>query len=215
MIQIILVEDHIVVRNGIKILLETDKDLKIVAEASNGAQVLEYLKGGGTADMILTDINMPEMDGISLLKEIKITHPKIKVVMLSMHDNELYIKESFLKGALGYLLKSVGTNELIFAIKHIHNGGRYLCTELTMNVLKRGFSNDQNIEEKEGPKVDFSEREVEVLQLIAEGMTNLEMADKLFISKRTIEGYRQALIEKTGARNTAALIRYAALNGVL
>lgn len=215
MIKIILVEDHNVVRNGIKILLEADKNLMIVAEASNGKQALEYLKGGGAADMILTDINMPEMDGISLLKEIMRTHPVIKVVMLSMHDNELYIKQSFEKGASGYLLKSVGTNELIFAIKHIKNGGRYLCTELTMNVLDRGFTNDQVVEVQEGPKVDFSAREVEVLRFIAEGMTNLEMADKLFISKRTIEGYRQALIEKTGARNTAALIRYAALKGVL
>ncbi|MBC8986342.1 response regulator transcription factor [Pedobacter sp. N36a] len=215
MIQVILVEDHNVVRNGIRLLLDTDSDINIAFEAAQGKQVLDYLNSGGYADMILTDINMPEMDGISLLKEVKRTHPTVKILMLSMHDHELYIQKAFQKGASGYLLKSVSTNELIFAIKHINNGGKYLGTELTMNLLERKPLTGRSFVEKEELKVEFSIREAEVLQLIAEGMTNLEMADKLFVSKRTIEGYRQAMIEKSGVRNTAALIRYALLNGIL
>lgn len=215
MIQVILVEDHNVVRNGIRLLLETDSNINIVTEAAHGKQALAYLNAGGEADIILTDINMPEMDGISLLKEVKRTYPTVKIIMLSMHDNELYIKQAFQKGASGYLLKSVSMNELIFAIKHINSGGKYLGTELTMNLLDQKPVGSVNLVEKEGPKIEFSTREAEVLQFIAEGMTNLEMADKLFVSKRTIEGYRQAMIEKSGVRNTAALIKYAVVHGIL
>jgi DNA-binding NarL/FixJ family response regulator len=213
MIQVVLAEDHNIVRNGIRMILEIDKGIHIAAEAVNGRQVLEYLSKAEKTDVVLADVNMPELDGLALLKEIKALGLDTKVVILSMHDNEKYISEAFTHGASGYLLKSVSADELIFALKHVHSGGQYLCSELAMKVFEKSIHCGPDILTISNEKIDFSAREIEVLHLIAEGLTNSEMSDKLFISKRTVEGHRQSLLEKTGSRNTAALIRYAVLNG--
>lgn len=213
MIQVILAEDHNIVRNGIRMILEIDKGIHIAAEAINGKQVLEYLSEPDKPDVILADINMPELDGLGLLKELKARNLNTKVVILSMHDNEKYISQAFLDGASGYLLKSVSADELIFAIKHVHSGGKYLCSELAIKMFEKCVQTGQNVLTVSDEKIDLSAREIEILHLIAEGLTNNEMSDKLFISKRTVEGHRQSLLEKTGTRNTAALIRYAVLHG--
>ena len=213
MIQVLLAEDHNIVRNGIRMLLEMDKGINVAWEAVNGREVLEYIARGEKIDVVLADINMPEVDGISLLKEMKIVSPQTKIVMLSMHDNEKYVSQAFLEGASGYLLKNVSADELIFALKHVNMGGRYLCSELAIRMLDKLVQSGHHSLAASESKIEFSMREIEVLHLIAEGLTNHEMSDKLFISKRTIEGHRQSLIEKTGSRNTAALIRYAVLNG--
>lgn len=213
MVQVLLAEDHNIVRNGIRMLLEMDKSINVAGEAVNGREVLEYIAKGDKIDVVLADINMPELDGISLLKEMKMVSPETKIVMLSMHDNEKYVSQAFLEGASGYLLKNVSADELIFALKHVNTGGRYLCSELAIRMLDKVVQSGHHSIAATESKIDFSMREIEVLHLIAEGLTNHEMSDKLFISKRTIEGHRQSLIEKTGSRNTAALIRYAVLNG--
>lgn len=215
MLQVLLAEDHNIVRNGIRMLLETDKSINIVGEAVNGREVLEHIAKGHKIDVVLADINMPELDGISLVKEMRIVSPEIKVVMLSMHDNEKYIAQAFLEGASGYLLKNVSADELIFSLKHVYTGGKYLCSELAMKMLDKLIKNGHNSISLAESNIEFSTREIEVLHLIAEGLTNNEMSEKLFISKRTIEGHRQSLIDKTGSRNTAALIRFAVLNGII
>jgi DNA-binding NarL/FixJ family response regulator len=214
MVQVLLAEDHNIVRNGIRMLLEMDKDINVTGEAVNGREVLEHISKGGQIDIVLADINMPEIDGITLLKEMKSISPETRIVMLSMHDNEKYVSQAFLEGAAGYLLKNVSADELIFALKHVNIGGKYLCAELAIGMLDKLIQNGYNSVVSD-TKIDFSVREIEVLHLIAEGLTNSEMSDRLFISKRTIEGHRQSLIEKTGSRNTAALIRYAVLNGIV
>jgi len=215
MLQVLLAEDHNIVRNGIRMLLETDKDINIAAEAVNGLEVLEYIASGQQVDVILADINMPGMDGITLLKEMKLRKPETCIMMLSMHDNEKYVAEAFMEGASGYLLKSVSADELIFSLKHVCTGGKYLCSELAIRMLDKLLHNGYHSVSDTKVAIEFSLREIEVLHLIAEGLTNNEMSEQLFISKRTVEGHRQSLIEKTGARNTAALIRYAVLNGVI
>jgi DNA-binding NarL/FixJ family response regulator len=215
MLHILLAEDHNIVRNGIKMLLEMDKNITIAGEAVNGKEVLDLVKSGMPVDIILADINMPELDGISLLKEMKMLSPSTLIVMLSMHDNEKYVAQAFLEGASGYLLKSVSADELIFALKHVQTGGKYLCSELAIGMLEKSVHTGHSSVSSTEPNIDFSLREIEVLNLIAEGLTNKEISDKLFISKRTTEGHRQSLIEKTGSRNTAALIRFAVLNGYL
>lgn len=212
MLQVVLAEDHNIVRNGIKMLLEMDKNISIAAEAENGLQVMDFVRTGAHIDVILADINMPQMDGISLLKEIRLFDPRIAVVMLSMHDNDKYITQAFLEGSSGYLLKNVSADELIFSLKYVSDGGKYLCSELAMRFFNKMVQQGNH---NSGSQIDFSLREIEVLHLIAEGQTNQEMAEKLFISKRTVEGHRQSLIEKTGSRNTAALIRYSVLNGII
>jgi DNA-binding NarL/FixJ family response regulator len=215
MINLILAEDHNIVRNGISLLLGADKEISIKGEAVNGLEVINMLTGGVAADMVLADINMPEMDGISLIKEIKKNSPQTKIVILSMLDNEKYVAQAFAEGAAGYLLKSASADELIFALKHVNSGGKYLCSELSIRLLDKLQHTVHMPFDKSIHEIDFSLREIEILHLIAEGLTNSEMSEKLFISKRTIEGHRQSLIEKTGSRNTAALIRFAVLNGIV
>ncbi|WP_316821000.1 response regulator transcription factor [Pedobacter gandavensis] len=215
MLHILLAEDHNIVRNGIKMLLETDQGINVVAEAENGLEALNYLNTGAQVDIILADINMPELDGMMLLKEMKGKNSAAQVVMLSMHDNEKYVLQAFEAGAKGYLLKSISAEELIFALKHVGSGGKYLCSELSIRMLEKG--GQPSIQANEQPETiqNYSDREIEILSLIAEGLTNTEISERLFISKRTVEGHRQTLIEKTGARNTPALIYYAVLNRLI
>lgn len=215
MLKIILAEDHVIVRNGIKLLLETQEGIEVIAEADNGQEVLDIIGSGTVPDIVLTDINMPEMDGISLIRELKASYPAIKVIILSMLDNEKYIAQAFIEGSHGYLLKNVNENEMLFALKTVAAGTRYLCVELTEKLLEQFIHTLSVQTEQEGNQIDLSMREIEVLHLVAEGFTNQEMADKLFLSKRTIEGHRQMLIDKTGSKNTAALIRFAVVNGFL
>jgi len=214
MINILLAEDHNIVRNGIKMLLEADEQIRVVGEAVNGIEVLKQI-AAQPIDMILADINMPEMDGMQLLREVKQKHPKIKVIMLSMHDHEKYVMEAFKNGCDGYLLKNIGAEELIFAVKFVHQGRKYLCAELTMSLMDNLLKSKQYLTVMSENEIDFSLRELEILQLIAEGLTNLEMSEKLFLSKRTIEGHRQSLLDKTGSKNSAALIRYGVLHGLI
>lgn len=215
MLNLILAEDHNVVRNGIKMLLEMDKQINVVGEAVNGLEVLAFVNSGMEIDVVLADINMPEMDGITLISKLKEINPAIKILMLSMLDNEKYISEAFTGGASGYLLKSASADELIFAIKHVNGGGKYLSSELSLRLLDRQIQKAMMEYDVNDAHKAFSSREIDVLQLIAEGLTNTEMSERLFISKRTIEGHRQNLIEKTGSRNTASLIKFAVLNGIL
>lgn len=212
MLKVLLAEDHHIVRKGIRMLLETDQEINIVGEAMNGTEVLKQLGDIKKIDVVLTDINMPEMDGIALLKALKVIDAGIHVVMFSMHDHEKYVAQAFMAGVSGYLLKNISADELIFCLKHVNNGGKYLCAELSMRLLNRiaQYDDDMAI-----PEITLSEREMEILRLIAEGFTNQEMSEKLFISRRTVEGHRQCLIDKTETRNTASLIRYAVLNGLV
>lgn len=214
MLRIILAEDHNIVRNGLKMLLEADGGFSIIGEATNGQEVLDLLSTGANVDLILADINMPHMDGISLIKELNNSYPKVQIIVLSMLENEKYVAQAFSEGASGYLLKNVVSDELIFALKHVNAGNQYLCSEISLRLLDRLLHTSLTQNELEHT-IDFSSREIEVLNLIAQGLTNQEMSEKLFLSKRTIEGHRQSLIEKTGSRNTAALIRFSVLHGII
>lgn len=215
MLNLILAEDHNIVRNGIRMLLGADIEINITGEAVNGRQVLDMIAKGVKADIVLADINMPEMDGIALIQELKENSPETQVVILSMLDNEKYVAQAFSEGASGYLLKNVSANELVFSLKHVHAGGKYICAELAIRQLDKLMHTVPLPFNQPNRQIDFSMREIEILHLIAEGLTNSEMSEKLFISKRTIEGHRQSLIEKTGSKNTAALIRFAVLSGIV
>lgn len=209
-----MAEDHNIVRNGIVSLLEKEPYFRVTGEAANGKEVLQLLEEGTEAEIVLADMNMPEMNGIALVEALKKNRPSIRVVVLSMLDHEKYIMQAFNTGVCGYLLKNVSADELIFAIKHVEAGGKYLCSELSFTFLDRLIYHPEGLD-NEHSDIEFSKREIEVLTLIADGMTNVEIADKLFTSKRTVEGHRQNLIDKTGSRNTPALIRFAILNGVI
>ena len=215
MIDIILAEDHHIVRDGIKSLLEKEQDLNIAGEALNGAEVLALLEQGTHADMVLADMNMPVMGGLELTAHLKDKFPSIKVIILSALEHEKYVVKAFQAGASGYVLKSVSTDELIFAIKHTHQYAQYICSDLAARLLNRLMSIPDPVPTENALDMDFTSRDVDILSLISQGFTNQEIADRMFTSKRTIENHRQTLIDKTGSRNTVALIRFAMLNGVI
>lgn len=214
-IKIILAEDHNIVRDGIRNLLEKEKDLQIVGEALNGQEVIDMIDKGISPDIILADINMPVMTGIEMAAIAHAKLPVAKIIILSMLDHERYVVQAFQAGVSGYLLKNISADELIFAIRHVHIDGRYICSELSLRFLDRLISQPDRRQHEVDTGIEFSTRDIEVLMLIADGLTNQEIADRLYTSKRTIEGYRQSLIERTGSRNTAALIRYALLHGLI
>lgn len=213
---IVLAEDHSIVRSGIKLLLESQSQFCVIGEATNGQETLELLKNNLIPDIIITDINMDGMDGIELTQYISTHYPEIKIIVLSMLDDNQFIFKCFENGAQAYLLKNMNYDELLLAIEHVSKGGKYLCEALSMNLIAKLKSSihtpDVSLIIKEA---DLSDRELEVLNLIGEGYTNLEIADKLFLSKRTVEGHRQSLIDKTKVKNSAELIKYAVKNGLI
>ncbi|MDB5006858.1 MAG: Response regulator receiver protein [Mucilaginibacter sp.] len=213
-IKILLAEDHNIVRNGIRSLLEKEPGLEVSGEAANGREALAILASGVETNIVLADMNMPEISGIELIEQLKENYPQINVIVLSMLDHEKYVYQAFIAGARGYLLKNVSADEMVFAIKHIDTGGKYLCSELAFTLLEKSiYAPEAPLNEQSD--IDLSKREVEVLDLIAEGLTNTEIAEKLFTSKRTVEGHRLSLMNKTSSRNTAALIKFAIVNGII
>jgi DNA-binding NarL/FixJ family response regulator len=215
MLNILLAEDHIIVRKAIRKILERH-EINIVGEANNGKEALEMIEQGTTIDILLSDISMPEMNGIELIRMIKQTNPDLKVIVLSEMNGEEDVSKAFLEGASGYLLKSVSTSELMFSIEHVSNGGQYLCAELSIKMLNKSIMSPAAAPLRPAQlNVHLSKREMEVLEYIAEGLTNKEMSEKLLLSKRTVENFRQSLTKKTNSTNTASLIKYAILNGFI
>ncbi|WP_345952650.1 response regulator transcription factor [Mucilaginibacter sp. PAMB04168] len=215
MINVILAEDHVLVRKAIKTLLEAEADITVTGEADNGEQVVELIKNKVQADIILAEINMPGMDAMEMLGVLKEMAPNSKIAFLSMMDNEKSILQAIQAGAKGYLNKTIDVFELLFAVRHIYNNGQYICTSSSMALLNKMQQMPQITPVEISPDTEFSVREIEILTLMAEGYTNYEIAEKLFTSKRTVENYRQNMLNKTGSRNTAALIKFAINHGIV
>jgi DNA-binding NarL/FixJ family response regulator len=208
MIRILLAEDHEVVRAGIRSLLEKQPDFEVVAEASNGVEVLSLIKKGVEPDIVLADIYMPEMDGLVLADKLKNQLPDVKVIVLSMLADEKFVIDAFHSGVSGYLMKNIDREELIFAIRHVCMGKEYICSDLGMRMFRR-IGRQIGKYSESSDAIGLTVKELEVLHLIADGLTNEEIAEHLYTNKRTVEGYRKNLIEKAGVKNTAALIQYA------
>ncbi len=214
MIKILIAEDHLIVRNGIKSLLEQEKDFQVTGEAGNGLEVLALLDSGLRPDILLTDLSMPDMDGLEVTRHVRARYPDVRVIILSMLDQEKHVFEAFEAGVKGYLLKNSSLEEMINAIRLVASDREVVCSELAIAILRRTAKSDPAIQGDQ-LEIDLSNREKEVLTLIAEGHTNEEIADKVFCSRRTVEGHRQSLINKLGARNTAQLIYMASKKGLL
>lgn len=223
MVRLILADDHKLIRDGVKALLDSAQ-VTVVGEAATGIELVELLRDT-PADVVLLDINMPDMDGFEALTAIRAQYPDVKVLVLSMLDHERYVHQMMELGANGYVLKNAGKEELQLAITLVANGTTYISSNVAIDLLRKannqnpnfalyGFSTDGRGNHN-GHHKELSKRELEVLNLISEGYTNAEIAEKLFTSKRTIETHRQNLLEKTQTKNTAALIKYAVLNGLI
>jgi DNA-binding NarL/FixJ family response regulator len=215
MIRVFLVDDHHIVRSGLHLLLSAQPDLQIVGEASNGLDLLAQLPTIPT-DVVLLDVNMPGMDGPETARQLRVQYPDIRVLALSMLDKENYIFQMLDAGAQGYLLKSSGVDEIITGVRTVAAGGQFLCTAAGLTALHklRDGARPHAAEPAEKPG-SLSRREIEVLQLISQGLTTGEIAEKLFLSKRTIETHRQNMMEKMQVKNTAALIKQAMADGLL
>ena len=213
MSRIFLVDDHTIVRDGLRALLANEPDITIVGEAGNGQELLDRLPTT-PADVILLDANMPVLDGLATTLRLRAEYPQVRVLILSMLAHERYIGQLFDAGASGYVLKSAEKTEILVAIQMVIAGRQFLCSDLGLNMLRKVLAKDD--EPEEAAKASrLSRRESEVLQLLSEGLTTNEIAEKLFTSKRTIETHRQNILEKTQTKNTAALIRLAVTQGLL
>ena len=205
-IKIALVDDHKIVRDGIKTLLNSQSDIEVVAEASSGQEILSKIKEH-SIDIIIMDINMPDGDGITATKQIKEKYQHIKVLVLTMSDDDLHVRKMIQAGASGYIMKSAGRKELREAIDTVMKGKYYFSDEATHSImmdLVKGKGKSTSPE-----AVHITDRELEILELIVQEYTNQEIAEKLFISSRTVDAHRRNLLQKTGARNTAGLVKYA------
>ncbi|WP_210520205.1 response regulator [Hymenobacter terricola] len=217
MTRILLADDHTILRDGIRALLSAEADLEVVGEASNGAELLALLETTPT-DVVLMDVQMPVLDGFATMPELRSRFPEVHVLVLSMLDHENYVARMLDAGAQGYVLKNAAISEITHAIRTVASGSRFLCAEIGLNMLFKAVAQTVSvtIDDTNGHVgTDLTARELEVLKLIAEGLTNGEIADKLFTSKRTIETHRQNIIAKTQAKNTAALIKLAVSRGLI
>jgi DNA-binding NarL/FixJ family response regulator len=204
---IIIADDHIIFRKGLRIVLNEIPFIKVIAEASNGNELLNIMRKN-TSDIILMDINMPGMNGIEATQKIKEKYPDVEVIALTMHEEIGYFNKMIEAGAKGFLLKKTSKEELEAAIKSVFNGDTYFSEEFVVTAKP-------NIQINKKIDIDISEREKEVLKLIAKGYSNHEIAEKLFLSKRTVDGHKARLFEKTGAKNSPNLIMFAIKNGLI
>jgi DNA-binding NarL/FixJ family response regulator len=208
-IKVLLVDDHQIIIDGLKSLLRDSDEIIVVAEANNGREALRILDIL-EIDVILMDIDMPVMNGINTLKEIGKQSFGVKVIILSMHNEAGMIKSLIELGANGYLLKSCPQDELIGAIKKVAAGQSYFSTDVTLSLLNpAGTSNHDKKNEL------LTDRENEILKLIAAGFSNKEIGDQLFISHRTVDTHRTNLMKKLDVNNIAGLISYAIKNGIV
>ncbi len=216
-IKIMLVDDHQIVRDGIKALLESLDNVQIIGEASSSKELLDYLETV-KPDIIITDISMPEMSGIELTKIINSDekYSGIKVLILSMYTNEDFIFNAIKVGAKGYLPKNTSRKELFEAINTIYKGEEYFSEQISNIILKsfikKAKSEDNPDEKKEAV---LSARETEILKMFAEGMSNPEIAEKLFISTRTVESHKNHIVQKLELKSTMDLIKFAIKNKIV
>ena len=212
-VRIILVDDHKLFRDGLKFVLSQIENLKVVAEASNGREFLDIMEEMD-ADLVLMDISMPKVDGIEATTRAIEINPDLKIIALSMYCDEEYYYKMIQAGVKGFILKESGKEELERAIREVIEGGNYFSQKLLTDIIA-------NINKPESKKAvqkedaHITKRELEVLKLICEGMSNAEIAEKLFISTRTVEGHKTSLINKTGVKSSISLVLYALKNKLI
>lgn len=208
-IKVLLVDDHKMFLEGLTSILLDDADIQVMDTVVDGHQAMEYMRSN-EVDVVVTDINMPEMDGIELNLKLKKKWPNVKALVLSSHSDAETIKKVISANVDGYLLKNAEKEELILAIKEIYKGNTHFSAEVQEAVVASMFSSKKN----DTPPV-LSKREQEVLTLIADEYTAVEIADQLFISQHTVNSHKKNLLSKLGVKNTAGLIKYALLNGLI
>jgi DNA-binding NarL/FixJ family response regulator len=203
MIKIIIVDDHQLFRDGIKALISTQPDFEILHSLGTGEELMEILEQGLLPDIVLLDLSMPEMDGFEVLKLAKKKFRQVRFIVISMHDDGLYVSKCVRSGAYGYLLKNADDEELFTALRRVYAGNKYFNDHIKELMI-------QNLSVEGNNYRPLSDRESEVLKYVAEGKTTKEIAGILFVSTRTVETHRVNMMKKLEVQNTAELIKKAA-----
>jgi DNA-binding NarL/FixJ family response regulator len=212
-IKIAIADDYKIYREGIKVGLSSDENLKVILEADNGEDLIIGMEEN-LPEVIIMDLKMPIMDGMEATRVIRKKYNAVKVLVVTMYDDDKFIIHLMENGANGYLLKNAEPDEIIRAIYSVHENGYYF-NDLVNKALLKKLVLKSNIKPSFNQNIEFTERELEVLKLICEEKTAAEIGKEIFLSPRSIEGIRQRLIEKVGVRNTAGLVLYAIKNGII
>lgn len=212
-IKIAIADDYKIYRDGIKVGLAADKNLQVVLEADNGEDLLNGLEKA-QPDVIIMDLKMPVMDGMEATKEVRKRFDAMKVLVVTMYDDDKFIIHLMEMGANGYLLKNAESEEIRKSIYAVHENGYYF-NDLVNKALLKKLVLKRNFKPSFNQDIEFTERELEVLKLICEEKTAAEIGKEIFLSPRSVEGIRQKLIEKVGVKNTAGLVMFALKNGIV
>ena len=210
MIKVLLADDHHVVREGFRRIVEDADDMMVVAEAADGREAIEQVKKS-SPDVAVIDISMPGMDGLEVISQLRYSHPELPILILTMHEEEQYVVRAISAGAMGYVTKRVAPEQLVEAIRKVHGGRRYL-TESAAEMLALRMTRGA---ESTSPLDSLSDREIQVLRRLALGHTNREIAEAYNISIKTVDTYRLRLLHKLNLRNNAELTRFAIQAGLI
>lgn len=208
MIKVLIVDDHAILRDGIRSLLESQEDILVVGEAENGAEAIEFVKRHAL-DIVLMDISMPQMNGLEATRFLHEHFPQTKVLILTQHDNLEYITPALQAGAAGYVLKRSGRRELLNALREVHEQGAFLAGRITRELLQKYSRDGAHHRDVEN---HLTERERQVLQLIVDGKSNKEIAATLGISSKTVSVHRTNVMTKLDVQTTVELIRFVSRN---
>lgn len=212
-IKIILVDDHTLFRDGIKSILDDEEHISVIEEAADAQMLFEKLLLQHP-DMVITDISLPDMSGIEIASKINKLYPDIKILILSMHNNEEFILSALKAGANGYLSKDIESAELLEAIHSVMNGKIYFNKEISQTIINNYRGGDQ-VDSKSSANNNLTDREIEVVKLVGEGFINKEIADKLCISIRTVDAHKSHIMQKLGLKSTVDLVKYAIKNKLI
>lgn len=212
MIKVLIADDHKIFRDGLKSLMESEPDIKVIGEAADGKEVLNQLENI-QPDVILMDISMGEAGGITTTQIVKEKFPAIKILVLSMHSESSYILKMLELGTNGYILKDAGKSEMLSAIRTVATGNSYYSSIVSAKLVEALTRRSKTTSKRDD--IPLTPRELEMLKLIAEEYSNQEIANKLFISIRTVDTHKRNLLEKLKVKNTAGLVKYALKKGLL
>ena len=211
MIKILIADDHAIVRTGLRALLRSEPDLELVGEATGGYEAIE-LVGETQPDILILDLSMPDLDGISVTRQVKAHHPDLRILILTVHEDEAMLREAITAGASGYVLKRAAEAELVAAIATVRRGDLHVDPAMVRVLLQEPA---KPATEPPAVQETLTPRETEVLKLIVQGYTNRQIGEMLVLSVRTVEGHRANLLQKLGLRSRVELVRYARECGLI
>ena len=212
-IRVLVADDHAIIREGLRVMLGNQPDMEVVAVATNGREAIQ-LVDKQEPDIAVIDLSMPELNGVEAIQQMMPRHPHLQVVVLSIHETKPYVYRALKAGAKGYLVKETAGLEVVDAVRAVQRGERYLSQSITDLLTTESFQKLESLIEV-SPLEALSSREREILQLVAEGKTSQEIAERLSISPKTVDTYRSRLMHKIGVEDMAGVIKFAIQHGVI